>query len=56
MDTDSKKYNTRTMKDEDGQYPQWMNQRAITKLKKKSKMQKKRKGRKAGASCFNPKW
>jgi len=35
-DTQSRKYNRRTLRDEHGQYPAWMNQRAMRKQKNKS--------------------
>ena len=49
----SKKYNKKTKLDDDGQYPAWMNQRAIKKARKKRADDKKRKGKKGKS---NTKW
>lgn len=38
-----KKYNSKTMRDKNGQYPVWMNQRAIKKIKKRLNNSKKNK-------------
>lgn len=49
METDQvKKFDKKTMKDENGQYPVWMNQRAIHKLKNSTKKGKKTKGKQRG--------
>lgn len=45
MDTD-KKRNKKTLLDEDGRYPVWMNQRQIKKLKDKRMTKKSGKGKK----------
>jgi len=39
MDVDSR-FNRKTLKDENGQYPGWMNQRAMQKRKSKAKQPK----------------
>ncbi|XP_064633362.1 protein LLP homolog [Lineus longissimus] len=54
VDKEASKYNPKTMKDENGQYPPWMNQRKIKnhkmKLKKKTNSgPKKKRGRKGQA-------
>jgi hypothetical protein len=46
MQTDVKKYNSKTKRDENGQYPVWMNQRAIKKIKKRLHVEKKSKNKK----------
>lgn len=43
---DGKKYNKKTMRDENGHYPVWMNQRAVKKLKKRLEISKKNKNKK----------
>jgi hypothetical protein len=43
VDSDAKKYSAKTMRDEKGQYPPWMNQRAVKKLKKRLNSSKKSK-------------
>lgn len=49
METDEKHRNPKTLRDEHGQYPVWMNQRAIAKRKKIAQKQKKaKKGKKKG--------
>lgn len=50
METDEKRRNPKTLKDEHGQYPVWMNQRAIAKRRKIAQKQKKaaKKGKKKG--------
>ena len=42
VDDTKSKYNRKTLKDEHGQYPIWMNQRAI---KKQKRLRKKNKGK-----------
>ena len=46
VDIDSKKYNKRTMRDVNGHYPEWMNQRSIKKIKKRLDRTKKKKNKK----------
>jgi hypothetical protein len=46
VDVDAKKYNKRTMRDENGHYPEWMNQRSIKKIKKRLDKTKKNKNKK----------
>lgn len=46
MQIDVKKYNSKTKRDENGQYPIWMNQRAIKKIKKRLHAEKKSKNKK----------
>ena len=49
MDVECKsQFNSRTKKDEHGQYPAWMTQRAIRKLKRGNKSKKSNKGNKKG--------
>ena len=48
VDGVKQKYNPKTLKDEHGQYPVWMNQRAVKKqrgLNKKGKKGKRKSGR-----------
>jgi len=47
MDTTKQrsKFNSRTRRDADGNYPEWMNQRAIHTLKKRNKTAAKNKGK-----------
>ncbi|XP_064604686.1 protein LLP-like [Liolophura sinensis] len=49
METDQvRKFDKKTMKDENGQYPVWMNQRAINKVKNSMKKGRKKKGKQRG--------
>ena len=45
IDSESKKINKRTMRDENGHYPEWMNQRSIKKIKKRLDRTKKKKNK-----------
>nr|KAG5697103.1 hypothetical protein BaRGS_002019 [Batillaria attramentaria] len=42
-------YDKKTKRDANGQYPPWMNQRAMRKQQQKNKKMKKKKGKKASA-------
>ena len=46
VDKAQKVYNKKTKQDEDGHYPEWMNQRAVKKQKKKLAKSKKKPGKK----------
>jgi hypothetical protein len=43
MNVDAKKYHKKTMRDENGHYPEWMNQRSIKKIKKRLNKDKSKK-------------
>jgi hypothetical protein len=45
IDQAKKKYSSKTKRDENGQYPEWMNQRAIKKNKKRLALIKKSKNK-----------
>ncbi|XP_065341210.1 protein LLP homolog [Cloeon dipterum] len=42
MEVDGKKYNKKTMKDADGNYPPWFNKRRVKQLQLKNKKEKKK--------------
>lgn len=46
VDGKAKKYDPKTMRDENGHYPVWMNQRAVKKHKKTLKQNGKKKAQK----------
>ena len=46
VDKGQKVYNKKTKQDEHGHYPEWMNQRAVKKQKKKIAKSKKKPGKK----------
>ena len=45
VDNTKSKHDRKTLKDEHGQYPVWMNQKSIKKLKRAKKKNKDKKGR-----------
>ena len=55
-DARSRKYDRRTLRDEHGQYPAWMNQRAMRKQKNKSVALRRRTKVKRGLGKKSKKW